>query len=785
MKTLIFASIAAILLCAQPMSAQPWQMAKGPLMTRWAKEVTPQNALIEYPRPQMVRANWQNLNGLWDYAIADKNAPQPAFGGQILVPYPVESALSGVMKAFKPDQRLWYRRTFTVPAAWNRQRVLLHFGAVDWESKVFVNGQSIGSHRGGYDEFSFDITSRLKSGAPNEIVVAVTDPSDESWQLRGKQVLFPQGAAYTATSGIWQTVWLEPVPQSSIEKLKIVPDLKNGALKLTVNGRTPPRKTRVEIAVADGQKTVATASGVSGGELSPPVLENLAWYKSTSVKTVADLEIPLPNAHLWTSDDPFLYDLTVTLKDESGQVLDSVKSYFGMRDVAVGHDQNGNTRLMFNGKPIVLAGALDQGFWPDGIYTAPTDAALKFDVEAAKRLGLNAIRKHIKIEPARYYYWCDKLGLLVLQDMPAGYAGDPFTDAVTNPEGALQNESEMRTLIQQNWNHPSIIMWIMYNEGWGQHDTLETARWAKQLDPSRLIDEASGFSHHGGGDVYDIHGGIPPKMLGQIGIVTETMGNGLAVPGHAWPGATWAQGTYDPKTGGEGDTKNGLYPLDEASKNWFTRRTSSFYRALWATHEQTGNTGDFKVQLYDLEIETNGFMSYDRAVWKVDPEIVARAARGEGLNTKVKFLIPTSSEKQTVWRYTLDKPAANWVDAQFDDSKWKTGLSAFGGAVGGGKSGTDWTSNDIWLRQSFRLDGAPKTPMIRMVHDEDIEVYLNGVLAVREGGYTPTLDDYQIAPATLKTLKVGQNTIAVHVHQMVGGQGVDVGLVTSIPTKTP
>ena len=780
MKTLLLAVIAAVFM-VKPALAQPWHLAKGPLMTRWAKAVSPQNALPEYPRPQMVRANWQNLNGLWDYAVTDKKAAQPAnFGGQILVPYPIESALSGVMKPFTPDQKLWYRRSFEVPTAWNEQKIMLHFGAVDWESQVYLNGQSIGSHRGGYDEFSFDITPRLKVGEPNEIVVSVTDPSDSSWQLRGKQVLSPQGAAYTATSGIWQTVWLEPVSQSSIEKLRIVPDLKNGALHLTVNGRTPPGVTRVEVAVSDGTQTVATAKGFLGGELTPAALENLAWYKATAIGVISEVTVPLPNAHAWTTDDPFLYDLTVTLKAENGATLDSVKSYFGMRDVAVGHDAKGNTRLMFNGKPIVLAGALDQGFWPDGIHTAPTDDALKFDVEAAKRLGLNAIRKHIKIEPARYYYWCDKLGLLVLQDMPAGYAGDPFTDAVTNPEGAQQNEAEMRRLIAQNWNYPSIIMWTMFNEGWGQYDTLATARWAKQLDPTRLIDEASGFPHHGGGDVYDIHGGIPPKMANQIGLVTETMGNGLAVPGHAWPGATWAQGTYDPQTGGEGSAEKGLYPLDADSKNWFTRRTSGLYRALWASHEQTGNSGDFKVQLYDLETETNGFMSYDRAVWKVDPEVVARAARGEGLNAKVKFLIPTSDIRPTPWLYVTDAPAANWASAKFDDSAWKSGLSAFGGAVGIGKSNTPWTTNDIWLRQKFTLAQIPKLPQIRAVHDEDIEVYLNGVPATREGGYTASLDDYQISEVAAKTLKPGENVIAVHVHQTAGGQGVDVGLVDTL-----
>ncbi len=490
-----------------------WKPASGPLMTRWAKEVSPTNALPEYPRPQMVRDQWQNLNGLWDYAISDENADRPAhFDGQILVPYPIESALSGVMKPLLPNQKLWYRRTFTIPAPWQGQKVLLHFGAVDWDSTVFVNGKILGTHRGGYDAFSFDVTQTLKTEGTNEVVIGVCDPTDSSWEMRGKQTLHPGGAAYTATSGIWQTVWLEPVPQSSIENLKLVSSPKNDALQLTVSARTPPGTTNIEVIVSDGKNNVASAKGLLGSELSPPILENLAWYKATSVGVMADISVPIPNAHLWTPDDPFLYDVTVQLKDARGQTLDTVRSYFGMRSLAVGQDERGNTRLMFNGKTMMLPGALDQGFWPDGIYTAPTDAALRFDVEAARRLGLAAVRKHIKIEPERYYYWCDRLGLLVLQDMPSGYAGDPFSDAATNPEGSLHNEMEMRTLIQQRWNHPSIIMWNMFNEGWGQHDTLRYARWVKELDPSRLVNEASGFPHHGGGDVYDVHGGIPPKV---------------------------------------------------------------------------------------------------------------------------------------------------------------------------------------------------------------------------------------------------------------------------------
>ncbi|BCM92601.1 beta-galactosidase [Abditibacteriota bacterium] len=765
--------------CAQAQNTPVWKPANGPLMTRWAKEVSPTNALPEYPRPTLVRDQWQNLNGLWEYAISDKNAARPAtFDGQILVPYPVESALSGVMKPLLPEQGLWYRRQFTIPTAWTRQKVLLHFGAVDWETEVFLNGKSLGSHRGGYDAFTLDLTNSLNPNGPNELVVSVTDPTDASWEMRGKQTLHPGGAAYTATSGIWQTVWLEPVGPSSIESLKMVPDLKAGALHLSVSGRTPPGTTNVEVTVSTGTTKVATAKGVLGDELNASILDNLAWYKATSIATIADINVPLPNAHLWTPTDPFLYDLTVELKDSNGATLDTVRSYFGMRSLEVRHDDTGNTRLMFNGKPIMLLGALDQGFWPDGIYTAPTDEALRFDVEAAKRLGLTAIRKHIKIEPERYYYWCDKLGLLVTQDLPSGYAGDPFTDSVTNPEGALHNGMEMRTLIQQRWNHPSIIMWNMFNEGWGQHDTLYNARWAKQLDPSRLINEASGFPHHGGGDVYDVHGGIPPKSPTQISLDSETMGVGLATPGHAWPGTPWAGETYDAATGGGTDgNAHGLYPLDAGARLWYTRQMRSFYRAFWASTDRTGSSGDFKVQLYDLENETNGLLSYDRELWKVEPDVVATGARGEALPSNVKYLLPTSQIQQTTWRYTTDKPADNWMAPKFDDTDWKTGPSGFGGEVGTGKHGTPWETSDIWLRQTITLASKPTKPMLRLIHDEDVQVFINGVLAMREGGFTTAYDDYELDAKAAATLKAGPNTIAVHCKQTTGGQGIDVGLV--------
>ena len=620
---------------------QQWQKKQAPLMTEWADKVTSDKPLNEYPRPLMQRNEWLNLNGLWDYAITAANSAKPGnFTGKILVPFPVESALSGVMEPLKEDQVLWYKRKFKLPENWKNKKVILHFGAVDWECHVWVNGHFAGAHRGGYDSFSLNISKALKADTDQEITVKVIDPTNTGWNLRGKQTLHPGGAHYTAVSGIWQTVWLEPVPESAVESLKIETDFSSGTVKLKLAGKTPLGKTNIEVSILDQGKAVARAKGIFGRNLTKDSMENLTWYKSKKIGVLEEISIKMSSPKSWSPENPFLYDLTVTLTNDKGEILDTVNSYFGMRTLKIGKDKLGHTRLIFNGKPMLFPGALDQGYWPDGLYTAPTDEALKFDVEAAKKLGLTAIRKHVKVEPERFYYWCDRLGLLVLQDMPTGGGGDSFTDSVTNPMAASHNEMEMRTIIKQRWNHPSIIMWEMFNEGWGQHDTLATAEWAKILDPGRLIAESSGFPRHGGGDVLDVHGGIPPKDEERISIDSETLGNGLQVKGHMWPGKLWATGTYDPKTGKETHKAKELYNLDEPSKKWFTDICAQFYSHFWESTDRTGNSGDFKVQLYDVETESNGFMTYDRKVWKVYPEVIARAALGKMLSDSINFKNP-------------------------------------------------------------------------------------------------------------------------------------------------
>lgn len=619
---------------------EDWKLPENaPLLTKWSRQVGPGNALPEYPRPQMARESWQALNGLWDYAVTGKHDEKPpaAYTGQILVPYPIESALSGVMKPFLPNDRLWYHRRVNIPETWRGGRVLLHFGAVDWETTVYLNARELGGHRGGYDAFTFDLTRALKPGEAQDLVVSVLDPTDTTWHLHGKQTLHPGGCSYTAVSGIWQSVWMEPVPlTTSIETLHAIPDLAMGVLKLTVTGRVGNEPLILEATAFDGVKEAGSATGSAGSELSPTLRENkVSFYKNTGSWFTADLEIPMKDAKLWSPEDPFLYNLKVSLKDKSGKPLDTVKSYFGLRSLGKQLDAKGFTRFLLNGKPTLMAGALDQGFWPDGIYTAPTDEALKYDVEIARKAGLNIIRKHVKVEPDRFYYWCDKLGLMVLQDLPTGNEGDPKTDLPNSPEAAAQCELEKRALIQQRWDHPAIVAWCPFNEGWGQHDTLRYARWIKELDPSRLVDEASGFPWHGGGDIQDNHGGVSAPNPRQMGLVSENGGYGVATPGHDWPCEIWTYHSYDPATGGtidamgQGLKGDKLPRLDEKSKAWFTREVARLYADLWSQKDTRGMTGQFFCQLYDTESECDGLVSYDRAVWKVDPETLRRAARGE------------------------------------------------------------------------------------------------------------------------------------------------------------
>jgi hypothetical protein len=720
-----------------------WRPAPAPLVTRWAKDVSPTKALPKYPRPQMRREAWQSLNGLWQFAIAGEK-DTPPFGKElseaILVPFPVESALSGIGKH---AERLWYRRAFTVPKEWADQRLLLHFGAVDWEAIVWVNGTRVASHRGGYDGFSCDITDALKKDGEQELIVGVWDPTDGGTQPRGKQVRNPSGIFYTPTTGIWQTVWLEPVHASAIADLKIVPDVAGGKAVVVVTSRDPDARSTVTLTCRDGKESVSATKGRIG----------------------EPIHLILREPKLWSPESPFLYDLHIEVV-EKGKVVDAVDSYFGMRSVAVQPDSKGAPRLFLNGKPYFQVGPLDQGFWPDGIYTAPTDAALRFDIEITKKLGFNMTRKHVKVEPDRWYYWCDKLGLLVWQDMPSGDrsigGGDP--DIVRTEESAKQHEAELKALIDGRRNHPSIILWVVFNEGWGQYETARLTKWTKDYDPSRLADCASGWADRGVGDVHDIHvypgPGAPKVEKVRAGVLGEFGGLGLGVDGHTWAKKNWSySGT--------------------SSKAELTRRYERLLQQVYRLRDEAGLSAAVYTQITDVETEINGLLTYDREVEKVDLERAAAANRGDFSRVPMlQELVATSKTTAQTWRYTTERPGAGWFKPEFDDSAWKSGPGGFGTkGTPGAVVRTEWNTDDIWIRREIMLPDAPTGDLyLNLHHDEDAEVYINGQLVAKVSGYTTDYEEVAISPEGRVALKAGKNVIAVHCHQTTGGQYIDLGI---------
>jgi hypothetical protein len=732
----------AITGCTAQTMHQNYEPVQKHIMTKWAKNLTPDNVHSEYPRPQMIRKDWLNLNGLWEYAITTKDASQPdTFDGHILVPFAAESALSGVMKDVGPDKCLWYKRTFDVPKKWNKKRTLLNFGAIDWQATVWLNGKELGTHKGGYDPFTFEITDALKDNNPHQIVIKVWDPIDKGYQPRGKQVANPHGIWYTSVTGIWQTVWLEPVPDSYIRSLKITPDIDNSQALVTVDAVN-----------ASGFELTATARA--------PGFESQTALIGTNT-----LKIKIENPKLWSPDSPFLYDLKVSIQKE-GKPIDSVTGYFGMRKITVAPDKNGINRLCLNNEPLFQYGPLDQGWWPDGLYSAPTDDALKYDIEVLKKLGCNMMRKHVKIEPDRFYYWCDKLGLLVWQDMPSGdkYIGGNDPDIERTPESAKQFKAELKAMIDTFYNHPCIVMWVPYNEGWGQYDTKGIVKWIKEYDPTRLVNNASGWTDRGGGDVHDIHSypgpAAPPTETHRAAVLGEFGGLGLPIKGHTWQDEkNWGYRSY--KTQDE---------LTEAYIQLIEKLRMLIGPGLAAA---------VYTQTTDVEIEVNGLMTYDRAIVKMDVEKVAVANRKLYLPPPIiKEILPTSRNKKQPWRYTIQKPSEGWQEEDFDDSGWTKAPGGFGTkSTPGAVVGTTWDTSDIWLRRTFEL---PKKdlPNISLLihHDEDARVYINSKLIAELDYYTTSYVTIPLKSSAAKALKKGKNTIAIHCKQTSGGQFIDAGL---------
>ena len=589
-RTIYF--LAVLLLFSTATSAQ-WKPAGDKLKTKWAETIDINNVLPEYPRPIMERTEWANLNGLWEYAILPLGQLEPStFDGQILVPFAVESSLSGVQKELGKDKELWYKRHITIPSSWKNKNILLHFGAVDWKTEIFLNDVKIGTHTGGYTPFCFDITPYLKSGK-QKLVVKVWDPTSESHQPRGKQVVNPNSIWYTPVSGIWQTVWLEPVNKKHISSVNTVANIDSKSLKVSVKTENTTNVDIVEIILKDNNKVVSTVKCVAG----------------------ESADIYLSDMKLWSPESPFLYDLEVKLL-EKGKSVDNVKSYAAMRKVSMQRNQNGVMRMQLNNKDYFHFGPLDQGWWPDGLYTAPTDEALLYDIQKTKDLGYNMIRKHVKVEPARWYTHCDRLGILVWQDMPNG--GDsPHWEMHKYFEGKeLERTIESENNFRKEWKevmdylmpYPSIVVWVPFNEAWGQFKTKEIADWTKHHDPSRLVNSASGGNHyHNTGDILDFHQYPSPKMLmydhNRVTVLGEYGGIGLPLEKHLWqPDRNWGYVQF----------KNAKEVTDE-----YVKYAEDLLRLI-----PQGISGAVYTQTTDVEGEVNGLITYDRKAIKVEEDRV-------------------------------------------------------------------------------------------------------------------------------------------------------------------
>lgn len=595
----ILGALCASLLVVQAFAQ--WKPAGDKIKTSWAEQVNPQQVLPEYPRPIMERADWQNLNGEWDYAIRPKGEVEPAtFDGKILVPFAVESSLSGVQQMVGQENELWYKRTFQVPAAWKGKEILLHFGAVDWQADVFVDDVLIGSHVGGYTPFTLNVTPYLSAkSVTHKLVVRVWDPSDKGYQPRGKQVSNPEGIWYTPVTGIWQTVWLEPVNASHITAIKAIPDVDKQVMHVTVSTCSPSLASDiVEVELLDKGQVIASAKGVQGKEL------RLAVKQPT----------------LWEPSNPYLYDMKVRLT-KNGRSVDEVKSYTAFRKISTVRDAQGLMRMCLNDKPLFQYGPLDQGWWPDGLYTAPTDEALLYDIKKTKEWGFNMIRKHVKVEPARWYYHCDKEGILVWQDMPSGDMDNQWAPRVYNGGTDRQRTEASIANYYQEWkeimdlcvSNPSVVVWVPFNEAWGQFDTEKVVAWTKAYDPSRLVNPASGGNHRPCGDILDLHNYPGPNMFLfdpiRVNVLGEYGGIGLAVEDHLW---------WNKRNWGYIQFKNS----DEVTAEYvkYAKQLKDFVKKGFSAAVYTQTT--------DVEGEVNGLMTYDRKVIKIN-EAQVRAVNQE------------------------------------------------------------------------------------------------------------------------------------------------------------
>ena len=769
-------AVVAMLAFATSVCAQSiWTKQTAPVMTPWGEQLTEENVWPQYPRPSMKRQEWMNLNGVWKYFKRstiryDYENNASYFSKAILVPFPVESALSGIMdKSYSSNRKAthMYRRTFSLPENFSGKDILLHFGAVDWRCYVYVNGQLAGTHDGGSVPFFFDITPFLREGTEQELQVAVWDPTDGG-QPNGKQSVSPSGIWYTPNSGIWQTVWLEPVSPIHIESYEPIPDIDNSTVSIKVNTSAPCSLT---LKVMDGDNLVAEQTGQSDETFT----------------------LSIPSAKLWSPDEPNLYDLEITA-NEDGQETDKVSGYFGMRKFSRAM-VDGHPAILLNNKPLYMYGPLDQGWWPDGLLTPPSYEAMVYDLQVMKDFGMNMVRKHIKLENDLWFEWCDRNGLVVWQDMPSGCG----SGAIGNINYAMQNfyhENEM--LIDATRQHPCIGAWVVINEGWGQHTESgmgHTHRAVNSVinanhDPGRFVHAVTGWTDVEMGNFLDVHsypspGAATNPVNERVASCGEFGGINLFIENHMWAGSDVNYTTVE-----DADTYTNLY-------DHYTDRLQELQKekGLWMS---------VYTQITDVEQECNGIMTYDRKVLKVSP------AQQESMRAKIERTVNSRYQDATTivaagdqnsniqWKYTNTEPAEDWYTTDFDASSWKTGYAGFGG---GGR--TSWTSSDIWIRRSFTINNFDTDRIqdlrLWLFHDEDAEIYINGKLTLKVTGYNTKYEQWPLLPEGLQALKLdgSDNVIAIHCKQTIGGQFIDCGLkmrnyipnsdlqVEPMPTRTP
>jgi ribosomal protein S17E len=724
--------------------AQNWAPVPGQIMTNWANDVTPENVWKEYPRPQMVRTDWLNLNGLWDFEITDRDTNKIAinYARKILVPFCVESALSGIKETITGKQQMMYRRYFTVPSNWNQKYLILHFEAVDYETKVWVDGKYVGMHKGGYDHFQFDITGFLSKEQKHEIKIVVWDPTNEGSQPIGKQALpaIKNVTKYTATSGIWQTVWLEPINDVAIESIKIIPNIDNATISLQTKLVGATQGTRIKIQAFDQGKEIASSIAADDELVS----------------------LQLNQPKLWSPTNPFLYDLKLSLVKD-GKVVDEVSSYFGMRKISMGRDQEGYMRILLNNAIIYQLGPLDQGYWPDGILTPASDQALRYDIAYLKKIGANMDRMHMKVQPERWYYHCDQLGILVWQDM---VSPTKFIDTKSNLNSS-DFELEHNITVDQLYNHPSIIQWVLFNESWGQYDTERLTAALKAKDPTRLVINASGWHDKKVGDIRDFHDytihpaiALVTKNDDRAMVLGEAGGFDLLIPGHLWTPDLKTETKL--KTDWTIDFKKGVVKSADELIEKYTILLDDLFQL-----KKYGLNAVVYTQISDVEDEISGWMTYDRKVSKL-PDTTFAALHQQFFKPTItgKYILPLSMNTAQQWNYRFTAPSNDWIK-NTTIADFKLGEAPFGiESNNAHKVNTTWNTNSLFLNKEFTLTALPSKLSLVACNTGITDVYINGAYVMQFNNFLKNDPEVKISESLLsdkamKLLKVGVNQLSL------------------------